>query len=160
MKYPIGKSFLDSFLLDFFIPGIGWLNHFSKFLKVLSDIDELYIIEKTKSCYAQRYLNRKFYIYRYIKKTKWLLLKIYLVHYMFTEQHRASITTACTMKLWHWKSHWKFTVTLKNLGTKGMSNAENFSVWFKTFQCDFSVLEQQRKIFQWDNPGLSLWFPL
>ena len=48
----------------------------------------------------------------------------------------------------------------KPIGTKGMSNAENFSVWFKTFQCDFSVLEQQRKIFQWDNPGLSLWFPL
>ena len=81
--------------------------------------------------------------------------------------HSAAVATASwkylwgysTMKLWHWKSHWKSRVTLKNLGTKEMSNAEKFSVWFKIFQCDFIVLEQQRKIFQWDNPGLSLWFP-
>ena len=61
-----------------------------------------------------------------------------------------------TMKLWHWISR----VTPKNLETKETSNAENFSVWSKNFHCDFSVLEQQRKIFQWDNPELSLWFPL
>ena len=43
-----------------------------------------------------------------------------------------------TMKLWHWKSHWKPRVTLKNLGTKEMSNAENFSVWF---QCPWTTKE-------------------
>ena len=41
--------------------------------------------------------------------------------------------------LWQWKSR----VTLNILGRKEMSNAENFSVWFKIFQCSFSVLEQQ-----------------
>ena len=40
------------------------------------------------------------------------------------------------MKLWHWKSHWKSRVTLKNLGTKKW-------VTLKIFQCDlkfFSVI--------------------
>ena len=55
------------------------------------------------------------------------------------------------MKLWHWKSHWKSRVTLKILGTKKKkSNSEIFSVWFKIFQCDYSVSEQHRKIFQCD----------
>ena len=48
-----------------------------------------------------------------------------------------------TMKLWHWKSHWKSRVTLKNLGTKEMSNAKNFSVWF---QCPWTRVRIRLKI--------------
>ena len=48
-------------------------------------------------------------------------------------------TKSYTMKLWHWKSNWKSRLRLENLGTKEMSNAENFSVWFKNFLCVISV---------------------
>ena len=85
------------------------------------------------------------YIFRQTNEQTWL---VYI----------ALILTVSTMKLWHWKSHWKSRPMLKNLGTKEMSNAENFSMWFKNFQCDFSVLEQQRNIFECDYPGLSKYF--
>ena len=93
--------------------------------------------------------------------SQWIT-KLFLIYFCNPQKsfHTSPTRIIDTMKLWHWKSHWKSRVTLKNLGTKEMSNTENFSVWLKIFQCDFNVLEQQRKIFQWDNPGLSLWFPL
>ena len=36
----------------------------------------------------------------------------------------------------------KIKSNTENPGNKEMSNTKNFSVWFKIFQCDFSVLEQ------------------
>ena len=47
-------------------------------------------------------------------------------------------STLFTMKLWPWESYWKSKETLKILSSKEMSNTEHF-------QCDFRVLEQQRK---------------
>ena len=75
------------------------------------------------------------------------------------------LITYITIKLWSWKWHWKSRVTLKFLWTKETSNTENFSVWFKFFHCKYSVLEQQRNIFQCDYhcgflcKYFSEWFP-
>ena len=55
-----------------------------------------------------------------------------------------------TMKWWHWKSHWKSRVTLETLGTKEISNTENFSVWF---QCPWTTKENI-------SVCSSMWFPL
>ena len=62
---------------------------------------------------------------------KWKLKKNSLEN-----QSMLSTWWAVTIKLWHWKSHWKSRVTLKKMGTKNW-------VTLKIFQCDlksFSVI--------------------
>ena len=61
-----------------------------------------------------------------------------------TSWHSFLSEASITMKLWHWKSHWKSSVTLKNLLTKEMGNAENF-------QCDLKYFSVMCDIYFWRN---------
>ena len=50
-------------------------------------------------------------------------------------------------KLWHWKSHWKSRLMLKILGTKEMSNAENFQWDLNIFSVISVSLNNKGKYF-------------
>ena len=81
------------------------------------------------------------------RQSSWLCLTRLFLDYVLLQHFviEGDALPYVTMKLWHWKSHWKSRVMMNNLRTKEMSNAEKFSVWFKIFsvwfQCPWTTKE-------------------